>query len=287
MKASAKSCRHRHSFTLIELLTVIGIIMILVAMLLPVLGRAREQARRMLCANNLKQWYMGYALYAGDNDRVLPGLVMWDGIPNFSADMWGLAGAAPHYAPWSVSLAKTVAENMDQETTFCPSLTKTYYRDMDGTAWPPNGYWTSTDYLIMCGHATFGNIEGFGDYHGWRDGTVSADHNYWGDRIAEGRGPVWRFGKNRHTTSIMITDRQFQPDVFTYDNPKHWYYYGGHSMEHVASNHARRDGYSAAGGNALIEDGSVHWMNLKNNVTLYARGGYYRWVHVDAYLATP
>lgn len=62
----------RRGFTLIELLVVIAIIAILAAILFPVFGRAREQARRTSCISNLKQMGFAVAMYRNDYDGFNP-----------------------------------------------------------------------------------------------------------------------------------------------------------------------------------------------------------------------
>lgn len=61
--------RTRKAFTLVELLVVIAIIALLMSILMPALSRAREQARTLVCQNNLKQLTTGLNLYSMSNDN--------------------------------------------------------------------------------------------------------------------------------------------------------------------------------------------------------------------------
>ncbi len=62
----------RKGFTLIELLVVIAIIAILAALILPVLGKAQEQANRSVCVSNLRQLSLALHMYAQDYNEWLP-----------------------------------------------------------------------------------------------------------------------------------------------------------------------------------------------------------------------
>jgi len=61
-------CRSK-AFTLIELLVVIAVIAVLMGILMPALGKARELAQGAACKGNLKNYTLAMAMYLDDNDR--------------------------------------------------------------------------------------------------------------------------------------------------------------------------------------------------------------------------
>ena len=74
----------RHSaFTLIELLVVISIIALLIGILLPALGAARNAARDVVCSTQVRSHAQGFAIYAADNKDMPPPFS--EGVPGDSS----------------------------------------------------------------------------------------------------------------------------------------------------------------------------------------------------------
>jgi len=95
MNIPSHSPSRNRAFTLIELLTVIAIIGILAAIIIPVVGKVRQSANKSACASNLRQIGTALTGYSADNRDALPG---YDAITDDWSTSYGLnRGAGPTY----------------------------------------------------------------------------------------------------------------------------------------------------------------------------------------------
>ena len=101
-------------FTLIELLVVIAIIAILAAILFPVFAQAREKARQITCASNLKQLGLAFLQYSVDNDDAL--------VSKYQYAYYDNNGSSP-LEPY----IKNHSANSAASVWMCPDLTTFYH----------------------------------------------------------------------------------------------------------------------------------------------------------------
>ena len=141
----AFTMRNRTAFTLIELLVVVAIIIALLAILLPSMGRAVFTAQLVQCQSNLHQWGISYLSYASDHVGTLPnhpGNQIVNGNPS---------GVATEF--WEVMNKRY---GIAYDMAFCPLRTKTPF---------------SNDTLFTASGASWGRYLGYSVWIPRRRGT--------------------------------------------------------------------------------------------------------------------
>ena len=131
VKSPAVSKRERAAFTLVELLVVIGIIAVLISILLPALSRAREQAKTVQCASNLRQLYQGMELYSvAYNQYIMPAKVYISGGGTGASaqkfNWWGteVLGKAFSVRTASSGAGQQIAVDRIAKLLDCPSVVR-------------------------------------------------------------------------------------------------------------------------------------------------------------------
>ena len=242
-KTSSRGASAR-AFTLVELLVVVGIIAILMAILLPSLNAARERAKRIACANNIRTFGQAVQIYANQNKGKVP---MHHGGANWLWDM------SYDTRDWFVQYG-----NISREMFYCPS----YHHTTDGQ-WdfcgPPG---SNPDNFAIAGYFWLGKRPGYKAGSGFTPNTLTNAtfrqplYDRWIETVTD------KAERSTPSELVLMSDIVLsQNDTKEWANRNFVTIYGGYKEGHGTTHRA---GDKPLGGNNLYLDGHVEWRNFDN-----------------------
>lgn len=294
--AASRTRPHRvtpRAFTLLELLVVIAIITVLIALLVPALGRSREVTRRLICKTQLKQWYLVYEHYAGDYDEWYPGVVTqelqdcfiggyresYPGEPHYN---WGALGYYQGSTMWR-SMYVMQHYGFADSLRFCPSVEvveRPWVGPMTEPGVGPGGH-VFNDYFLFTG-VGIGHSNAPTAINGIDHTT--GNWNLSSYTSVDATGPVWRKTIERQHFTPMLMDRHFVDRFYN-----RFYIYGTwypwEPNVRAVSNHRSNTPPTnnpppgltqtvlADGANVLSIDGGVRWADLTGPTSITMGGG--------------
>jgi prepilin-type N-terminal cleavage/methylation domain-containing protein len=218
----------RDAFTLVELLVVIGIIALLVSMLMPALGKVRDQANGAKCSNNLRQLMTATLMFVGDHKGRCPGGEEDYERPNQEERCWIYNPRGQwKTAPESGTLWRYVNS---QGSYLCPSRV-------------PGGEGITPGPGYSNGHFDYTSV---GAFRGARLSSIRPESDW----TFKGPG-VPATAVERRPTPFYVEETSFRLNLFNIDGSF------GNVDEH--SNHHSGGSYYAS------VDGSVHWFQSRKH----------------------
>ena len=241
--------RQKKGFTLIELLVVIAIIALLLAILMPSLGKAKEVARAAVCKSRLHQWGLMFAMEHQERE----GYFAMGRYGEYQPRAYEAMEGPPGSGMWMVYMTKYFD---DKKMAFCPNAIKIEGKTKSTDAWYPKP--VADDHWI---YDTIFNTGGSFGMNGWigrhTKDNVTDETSY----NSEIRYTKLNAIKDTVNTPIFGDSGYLQP-------------------------HPKADFIAAGNELRSTDDGTVGFKGHTDSILLNRHGKGSNWLFMDAHIST-